>query len=220
MAITALDAAKWFMSQNYDTPQNTYDGNMKLQKLLYFAQLIHMAKYGEVLFKDPIYAFENGPVVENVRQDYKRCYYQLKRDVGELDPSIFTRQELDTLEKTGAIFGSSSAKELSKLNHLHLSWKNALVRSTRPGGYHVTEDAKITINSIAAHDLDGIHELLKAAELTEQLNLSHETINGVTFFYDPAELTLTDELIQQLEFFKGTEPAYSLGLDKHGLVVY
>ena len=61
--LKAIDAAKWFVNQNCDMPRNTFDGNMKLQKMLFFAQLIHLARTGELLFEDPILAFKQGSVV-------------------------------------------------------------------------------------------------------------------------------------------------------------
>ena len=33
---TVFDYAKWFLENNLDTPRNTFKGNMKLQKLLFF----------------------------------------------------------------------------------------------------------------------------------------------------------------------------------------
>ena len=39
-----FDYAKWLMDNNLDNPRNTFKGNMKLQKLLFFAQLISPAK--------------------------------------------------------------------------------------------------------------------------------------------------------------------------------
>lgn len=38
------DVAKWFSSQKIIEKPNTREGNMKIQKLLFFAQLIYMEK--------------------------------------------------------------------------------------------------------------------------------------------------------------------------------
>ena len=42
-----FDFAKFFIKNGADSMPNTYDGNMKLQKLLVFADLINIAEYGE-----------------------------------------------------------------------------------------------------------------------------------------------------------------------------
>ena len=58
--------------------------NMKLNKLLYYAQGHYLQKYGEPLFSDKIYAWEHGPVVKNVYTIYSNyksdpiCQYDAK----------------------------------------------------------------------------------------------------------------------------------------------
>ena len=64
------DFAKFFIKNGADSSPNTYDGNMKLQKLLVFADLANIAEYGEPLFGDQVLAFKNGCVVEKVRLRY------------------------------------------------------------------------------------------------------------------------------------------------------
>lgn len=46
--------------------------NLSLQKLLYFAQGLHLAQFeGQRLFSDPIYAWKLGPVVLSVYRRFK-----------------------------------------------------------------------------------------------------------------------------------------------------
>ena len=63
-----FDFANFFIKNGADSMPNTYDGNMKLQKLLVFADLINIAEYGEPLFNEQVLAFENGCVVEKMRE--------------------------------------------------------------------------------------------------------------------------------------------------------
>ena len=95
-----------------DKIANTMDGNMKLQKLLSFANMISIAKYGHPLFAEPVLAYENGFVVESVRQRYKNDYAGLKNDSGEFNPD-FSEEEYRILNDTLGIFGRLQAKELS-----------------------------------------------------------------------------------------------------------
>lgn len=46
--------------------------NMKLNKLLYFAQGYYLKKYGRPLFDNAIEAWEHGPVVPEVYSAYKK----------------------------------------------------------------------------------------------------------------------------------------------------
>lgn len=47
--------------------------NLKLQKILYFAQAEFYRKFGEALFTDPIEAWEYGPVVYDVYKWLSGC---------------------------------------------------------------------------------------------------------------------------------------------------
>ena len=70
--------AKWFINQNLDNPSNSRDGNMKLQKLLFFSQLIYMCKNkGKTMYNDEFNAFEHGMVLESVRLEYQNSFNTL-----------------------------------------------------------------------------------------------------------------------------------------------
>lgn len=70
----ASDIAKWFLHYNNclmkeeDADPMT---NLKLQKLLYYAQGCYLALHGKPLFDEEIEAWEHGPVVPGVYQEYK-----------------------------------------------------------------------------------------------------------------------------------------------------
>ena len=72
--------AKYFIKKGLDSSPNTYDGNMKLQKMLVFANLVSIAEGKGKLFSEDILAYKNGCVVEKVRLRYKNDYYDFKKD--------------------------------------------------------------------------------------------------------------------------------------------
>jgi uncharacterized phage-associated protein len=47
--------------------------NLKLQKLLYYAQGHHLSQFSEPLFNEKIIAWKHGPVVETLYYDLKDC---------------------------------------------------------------------------------------------------------------------------------------------------
>ncbi len=47
-----------------------YEGRARMNKYLHLAQNIYYAKTSELLFDEPLYAFDNGGVVEDVRENY------------------------------------------------------------------------------------------------------------------------------------------------------
>ena len=82
------DLAKYFIKNDVDSMPNTFDGNMKLQKLLVLAELANIAEYGEHFFDEQILAFKNGCVIEKVRLRYKNDYFGLNRDCEAFHPDF------------------------------------------------------------------------------------------------------------------------------------
>ena len=214
----ATDIAKFFIKRGLDTSRNTYDGNMKLQKLLFFANLISLSETGEKLFPEPIRAFSNGCVVENVRLRYKNDFANFYSDSKAFEPD-FTQSEYDVLNMTTDIFGQLSARELSNLNHSFSFWKRAYERSQQPDGYRDKDLAVISEDEML-DEIDKIKAVIKSYQ-TNRIESSHrEIINGKIFFYSP-EFEMTDAIIEQLEEFSrfADDDTYSIYLENGSLVI-
>lgn len=152
-----FDYAKWFLENNLDTPRNTFKGNMKLQKLLFFAQLISLAKNNKLLFDEQFCAFENGMVMENVRLKYKNSLDELlnyKRK--ELND-----EELEILELTKNIYGSENADTLSNMTHQFEYWKKYLQISHNKFDFK-DKNKSIVPNEELKKELDNIRDVLDA----------------------------------------------------------
>ena len=212
------DFAKYFIKCGADSIPNTYDGNMKLQKLLVLADLINIVEYGERLFDDQVLAFKNGCVVEKVRLRYKNDYVAFKRD-SELYQPEFTEREYEVLKLVLEIFGDASAKELSDINHTFDFWKLAYDKGTSSDGYHNKEMSVVDMMSQQA-DIEKMREIISAYRETVNDKMTSETINGVTFYFDG--FALTDDMIDQLENFSllADDDTYSVYLDNGRLVIY
>lgn len=127
----ACEYAKYFMKNGADSVPNTFDGNMKLQRLLVLSDFASIVEYGEPLFDDEILALKNGCVVEPVRLRYKNDYLNLKRESDQYIPN-YTQQEQSVLDLVLGIFGKASAAELSEVNHSFSFWKQAYKNGTDP----------------------------------------------------------------------------------------
>jgi uncharacterized phage-associated protein len=64
-----FDVANFFIEAALS--QEDYVTNMKLNKLLYFAQAWSLVKYDRPLFEEPIEAWNYGPVVSEIYKKYK-----------------------------------------------------------------------------------------------------------------------------------------------------
>jgi uncharacterized phage-associated protein len=96
--------------------------NLKLQKMLYFADAVYLAFFGKALFKDEIQAWDLGPVVPTVYKIFSKFGDQPihAESVADcLDPDLheFLREVWNT-------FGKYSATELVNISHMHAPWKN------------------------------------------------------------------------------------------------
>lgn len=70
--INAFDVSQGFIELASEKDENDLT-NLKLQKLLYFAQGIHLAEKGKPLFEDEIQAWNLGPVVSTIYDTFKEC---------------------------------------------------------------------------------------------------------------------------------------------------
>ena len=68
----ALDIARYFIYKADDDTDADRITNLQLQKLIYYAQGIHLAMYGCPIFKDQIKAWNYGPVVPRVYRLYRK----------------------------------------------------------------------------------------------------------------------------------------------------
>ncbi|SCW57469.1 Uncharacterized phage-associated protein [Paenibacillus tianmuensis] len=218
VAIKAEQLARWFIKKNYDAPRNSKEGNMKLQKLLYFSQLVHLAKYNEPLFEEDICAFENGSVVEKVRHLYQYSHTSFVNSAIVNDIHLSSEQ-LETLQTVESLFGDLSAWELSQLNHLHQSWKDSYKRS-KSGGYSWKAQSVITLEQMRTNELDNMKEIIQAYETGSNLN-EYRNSNGRKFYYDAQSIELNEELLSMLESFDGRDSAYTIYKDETvGLIIY
>ena len=155
-----FDFAKWFLDNNLDTPRDTFKGNMKLQKLLFFAQLISLAKNKRVLFDDEFCAFQNGMVMENVRLAYKNNLSELLNYKG----NNISKEDIEVLELTKNIYGAEDADTLSNMTHQFEYWKKYLNLSTDQHDYK-DKDKSLVPNEELEKELDNIKDVLDAYEI-------------------------------------------------------
>lgn len=115
---------------------------MKLEKIVYYAQVESMMRYKKPLFKEKIEAWAAGPVVRELFEKHKGL-----RLLNEL--SLGTSENLTTEQRacvdwTIDKFGKMDGDTLSHLTHLECPWKDA--RIGLKDGEHCRNE--ITLKSI------------------------------------------------------------------------
>jgi uncharacterized phage-associated protein len=212
--LNAIDAAKWFILNNTDVTSNNLDGNIKLQKLLYYSQAMNLVVYNKTpLFTDNIEAWERGPVISSVYTYYR--YNNLVKDtlcgsnidLGDIDKRI--------LKIINLIYGNKTGKQLSELTHRELPWAS------------LRTQIKQRLNPVIAEDvLFDYYQPLKEIYVSYQNqdidDFISDHINGNIFTYKKSELELTDELINELWTIGEdiTDCSYFVYFEDNELVVY
>lgn len=126
---SALQVAKWFLAHNriaMNEEGAEYISNLKLQKLLYYAQGTFLALKGEKLFPEKILAWQHGPVVEEVYSYYKNNGASGIRFDEDFEISRFTDEENQILTDVYDTFGQYSAWKLRNMTHAETPWQETL----------------------------------------------------------------------------------------------
>lgn len=119
--MTALQLARYIVRHAQDKGEPIT--NLKLQKLLYYAQSWHLAFFGEVLFDDPIQAWVHGPVVSSVYGYFKGYGFNpIPLHPKKPDVSNELAEFLDQVLLTYLPF---DAFTLEKMTHEETPWKEA-----------------------------------------------------------------------------------------------
>jgi uncharacterized phage-associated protein len=119
----ATTVAKWFIA--WAEAEEEELSNLKLQKLLYYAQGHHLARYERPLFTDDVQAWSHGPVVPEVYHEYKR-FGSAPIVLPDDDP--FTWEEVDPgttefLSQVWNTYGGYSAGRLRNMTHEEPPWQ-------------------------------------------------------------------------------------------------
>ena len=163
------EVAKWFIKNGLDDPANTGKGNMKLQKLLFFSQLIFMCKNdGNTMYDHKFSAFENGMVLEPVRQAYKNYYFILEHEANQ--DITLPKEVEEALIITKDIFGQYSADELSELSHQFQAWSKYLKESIEDYTYHNKEKSVVPYEELKKE----LYKMERVLQAYSQRNLNNE----------------------------------------------
>ncbi|BAY25189.1 putative prophage protein [Calothrix sp. NIES-2100] len=123
--IDCLNVARYFIVKAYEDGIEAEMTNMKVQKLLYYSQSLHLALYDEPLFDEEIQAWRYGPVCPPAY----RFYSEFEANQLPVPSKDFLLQISDEqkklLEEIWEYFGGYHAYRLSDMTHGEFPWKKA-----------------------------------------------------------------------------------------------
>jgi len=118
-----LDVAKYFIYLGDDEEEGDPVTNMKLQKLLYYAQGFHLALNNRPLFQDQILAWIHGPVVSIVYHKYKGYGRNGISADREFDVNVLDGETRELLDEVWGVYGQYSGARLRNMTHDEVPWK-------------------------------------------------------------------------------------------------
>jgi uncharacterized phage-associated protein len=102
---------------------------LKIQKLLYYGQGIHLATLNKAAFSNHIEAWTLGPVVPDAYHIYKVYGSDhIPVDPG-FDPTTIPESTMAILDDVHIVFGQFSAWRLVQMTHNEPPWKDAIIES-------------------------------------------------------------------------------------------
>ncbi|MGK7927344.1 MAG: Panacea domain-containing protein [Spirulina sp.] len=124
--ISARDVAEYFLALADDENDSSGEliSNLKLQKLLYYAQGLHLALFDRPLFPEKIESWTYGPVIPEIYRYYKEYGSGSLPFPKDFDYSKFNDKIKDVLEEVYRVYGQFSAWKLRNLAHNEPPSKN------------------------------------------------------------------------------------------------
>lgn len=142
--IAKLKAILLYFANNTDT---TFLGKVKLMKLIYFLDFMHLKTYGSPITYDTYVNLEHGPIPSFIKnlvdsaadnidesiladtiffkqpQGTQMCRCLPKRKFTEKDKKYFSETELEILNKVCVRFGDKNTKTIEDASHDETPWK-------------------------------------------------------------------------------------------------
>lgn len=146
------------IAQEYFLEYGQQIDEMKLHKLMYFAQRESLIQNGEALFDAAFYGWKYGPVLKEIRSVYKDGSFV------SIMPERFTKDCSMLLKKVLEKYAGKDSWSLNRLTHGEISWKNSRI------GIPEKENSD---NPLSLEDIIADAERIKARrEMLKELGLA------------------------------------------------
>ena len=193
------EVAKWFIFNNHQLANGYIDGNIKLNKLLYFANLMFYCINRELLIEDDFVAFPKGPVIFSIYKDYR--YNGLDEIPADDFVNGINKEQEQILNIINFLYGNKDVNELVEISHSHNIWneKKDLI----------PQNPIIEFDKISQEFIDYYNNLYNIYKDMDFSKIRMEKINGNIFYYDINNLEMNDKVVEQLLLYdKFDEPQF------------
>ena len=163
----AKDVANFYIDLSNKDKFDDGITNMRINKLLYFAQGHYLLRTGFPLFDEDFYAWDFGPVIPKIYQKYSHLQNsRITFTDKSYDFKLFDTVELNVLIDVSMEYGKYSTSELVKMTHADISpWRAA----------YDSKSQKISKDEIKNHfnlvgEIPTIDDILKFIPVYDKVN--------------------------------------------------
>ena len=121
-----LQVAAYFLNKANSDDAGDLISNLKLQKLVYYAQGFSLAIFDRALFSEEIDAWQHGPVVPDLYHRFKAFGSGAIETPAEFEPESLSADEQGLLDEVYDVYGQFSAWKLRNMTHDEPPWKEAV----------------------------------------------------------------------------------------------
>lgn len=121
----AKDIANYFIFKAQGEGGGELISNLKLQKLIYYSQGLHLVIHGSPLFSDEIRAWAYGPVVPELYNAYRRYGAGGIPPDPKFNVDLIDKDTREFLDEIYEVFGQFSAIRLMQITHSDECWVRA-----------------------------------------------------------------------------------------------
>jgi uncharacterized phage-associated protein len=122
---SADDISQYFLFKAETSDREELLSNLKLQKLVYYAQGLYLAMFNKPLFDEKIEAWPYGPVIPELYNKFKKYGRKGISANKTFDSSKINRKDMEFLDNIYNMFGQFSGSRLIEISHSDACWENA-----------------------------------------------------------------------------------------------
>jgi len=203
------EVAKWFIYNNPELAYGYLDENVKLNKLLYFSNLMYYCVEKENLLDEEFIAFPKGPVVFSIYRDYR--FKGLNAMPISDDVRNLGSEQRQILNIISFVYGNKDANELIDETHRHSLWKDV--------SCFIPNNPQIDFSKTDDNLISFFCALYNAYKDFDFSDIKKEKINGNIFYYSKSNFELTDDIISELIHFEKSDTPRFIEIIDDELVV-
>ena len=177
--------AAYFLELNAANEDNDLT-QLKLQKLLYYAQGLCLAISGKPLFGEKIHAWQHGPVCTDVYRDFPNgsAVLSLYENNNELTEEL-SENDKSLISFTNMVYGRYGALKLRNMTHNESPWKDTIQT-------HEISQSKIKryFEKVVADEDD---YALRHSENNEEIEDVSDLLTVLKYDYDEHKKTISHE---------------------------